>query len=49
MSERRKIEDLNEKRVPLSQMKIQVKAISLYKDLKTIDEIESRGDGKKYF
>ena len=31
--------------VLLCQMEIQAKALSLYNDLKTIDEIESGGDG----
>ena len=39
------IEDLNQKRVLLSQIKIQAKTLSLYSDLKTIDEIESGCDG----
>ena len=40
-----RIEDLNQKRVPLSQMEIQAKALSLYNDLKTIDDIENEGEG----
>ena len=45
MSERRKIEDVNQKRVPLSQMEIQAKALNPYNNLKTIEEIESGGNG----
>lgn len=39
------IEDLNQKRIPLSQMEIQAKALSLYNDLKTVDNIETEGEG----
>lgn len=39
------IEDLNQKRILLSQMEIQAKALSLYKDLETIDEVENGGAG----
>lgn len=39
------INDLNQKRVPLSQMEIRAKAVSLYNDLKTIDNVENQGGG----
>jgi len=39
------IENLNQKRVLLSQIGIQAKTLSLYNDLKTVHEIESQGDG----
>lgn len=39
------IEDLNQKCIPISQMEIQAKALSLYEDLKANDEVENEASG----
>lgn len=42
------IEDLNQKRIPISQMEIQAKALSLYTDLKTDEEKDGAESSKPF-